>query len=176
MDSWSLDSCAPSQCGSVLGVRTSAAVTSEQIRQTSVATERDHEQRRKGATLEFVTATLDRVGDLRRQGLPELTHGAVGSWIDNPKDFGDERNEVTRDYLNGYEAFATGVNLGLYDLGVVHALRGGNVIASWTLFQPWVVARRELIDRPTLYTELEKLAGDLESFRRSQGLPPVSIR
>jgi len=147
----------------------------DQIRQASEATERDHDQRRKGATLEFVTATLDRVGNMRRQGLPELNRAAVEPFTSNPADFSDQRNELTREYLNGYEAFATGVNLGLFDIAVVHALRGSTTIRSWALFEPWIQARRELVDDPALYTELERLADDLRVFARAQGLPDVSI-
>ena len=146
-----------------------------QLQQASDATDRDHRQRRMQATLEFVTATFDRMGSLRDRGLPELVRAAVEPYTDRPLDMADKRNLLVREYLNGFEAFATGVNLGLYDIDVVNRLRGTMIIRSWALYEPWVTARRSLFSQASYYAELERLASDLSQLRRAGGQPDVEV-
>ena len=146
-----------------------------QLQQAADATERDHKQRRMQATLEFVTATFDRMGLLRERGLPELVRAAVEPFTDRPLDMTDKRNLVVRENLNGFEALATGVNLGVYDISVVNRLRGTMIVRSWALYEPWVRARRTAFAQQSYYAELEELAARLVALRRDDGLPEVEI-
>ena len=146
-----------------------------QLRQSSDATERDHQQRRRQATLEFVTATFDRSQRLVERGLPALFKDEVELFADAPAALDDPRNDVIREYLNGFEAFATGVNLGLYDLEVVNHLRGTVIVRTMVLYRSWIEARRVLNQNPNQYRELETLSEAIVEHRRRAGAPEVAI-
>ncbi len=146
-----------------------------QIEQASDATERDHAQRRGEATLDFVTATIDRLGDFRRRGLPELRRADVEPFTDAPLVLHEERNELIRDYLNSMEALASGVNLGIYDVAVVSNLRGTVIVRTWELYRPWIEARRAFLSMPSLYCQLEELAGKVKEHYVSVGRAPIEV-
>ena len=146
-----------------------------QLRQFKGANDLDHQRRKREATDDFLMATFNNARDLRAKGLPELFRSDVVPYASNPLDFGDERNQLIRHYLNEFESLATGVNLGVYDDEVVHALRGTTIVRAWALFSPWIQARRDFIKQPDLYEELEKMAGRMQEIQAARARPPIDV-
>lgn len=144
-----------------------------QIDQASSATHQDHVQRRKEATLEFVTATMDRFVTLRKRGLPELVRAEVEPFATASQ--GDNaRYELIREYLYGYEVLGTGVNLQVLDVEVVSRLRGTLVVRTWELYKTWIDVVRTT-SNPKAYVELEKMAANIRAFRAARGEPEIVV-
>lgn len=139
------------------------------------ALDSDHVQRRRQATFDFITATINRVSELRARGLPDLRRAEVEAYASDPHGDDSESNRTITDYLNGYESFSTGANIGLYDLEVICRLRAAMIVRTWELYRPWIVARRTIYQMPSLYAELEELAARVKRFLAERHLGAVSI-
>jgi hypothetical protein len=153
----------------------------EQIKQASDATQMDHVQRRREATLDYVTDTLDRFKDLRKRGFPLLKRADVEAFLAGPPPEGETIVDMVSEYLLDYEVLATGVNLGLLDLEVVVTLRGSRVVRTWEFYKPWIIEEREGgKDRkgsktPGYFVELEEMARKIQQYRADRKMEPVDL-
>ena len=57
----------------------------------------------------------------------------------------------------------------------MNELRGTVLVRTWRLYEPWIVARRELFHQASLFEQLQRLAGRLVELRAQQGKPPIEI-
>ncbi|MCB0990938.1 MAG: DUF4760 domain-containing protein [Acidimicrobiales bacterium] len=146
-----------------------------QLRQFQRATENDHRRARKEATVDFLMSTFNNARELRAQGLPELLAADVEPFANRPLDMADERNRVIRHFLNEFETLGTGLHLDVYDEDVIYTLRNATVVRAWGLFEPWIQARREFLEQPELYVELERMAGRMQEMRAEEGKEPIPL-
>ena len=68
-----------------------------------------------------------------------------------------------------WEAFATGVNLGVYDLTCARRVAGFRIEKVWDNWKHFIEDRRRKWDRPRLYIELEELAEAITASRSVKG-------
>lgn len=121
----------------------------------------DHDRRRRQATLEFFTETMDKRVEWRKTFPNEFDASAVAAFAPDPANDGDRLNVEVAEYLGHYEDLAAGVALGIFDIDTVDRLAGPRLIRAFRAWQPWINGLRVHLDRPTSYIEWESLARDL---------------
>ncbi len=75
---------------------------------------------------ETVRATLTDFAELRRN------HVAFQKEIVAENITDEERNYLIKEYLGDLERFATGYNLGAYDLGIINKMSGGLLVMQYS--------------------------------------------
>jgi hypothetical protein len=78
-------------------------------------------------------------------------------------------------YLNYYEVLASGVNEGVFDLGVVDRTSGTTIIKIQEFYGDFIDEVREAERRPRVYLEIESLAKKLRQRRDTNEVQPVPI-
>jgi len=144
-------------------------------RDHSATTMLDHKLRHLQSTVDFVTKFLDARDELRSVGLPPLRRSALSPFLANPLNTEDSSTGLAVAYLNDCELFATAVNLGLHDLGVVNTLVGPDIVRTQQLYRPFIEARRTETQSPTLWEEVEALAATVVAYRAQRGLPEADV-
>lgn len=163
-ESWSIVLAGASVLANValfFGAMVQLRLVRRQLERGDLQDQRDHDRRRADATFQHITATLGAWHRLRDEGLPPTGVGRVVGYLDEINDWcdhDDPRNQLVERYLGGWEAIATAVNLGVYDLAVVIRLRGDGAVAIWREFGEWILHRRLIEARPFLFAEVEELA------------------
>jgi hypothetical protein len=128
-----------------------------QLRAAAKATRRDHDRRRRQATIEWFAATLDRRSEFGERLPPDRDPEAIGRHLKKVKGRADP--DIIG-YLNVYEMLATAVNMGIHDLEVIHRISGRRVIVMYEAYLPWIEHRR-LVMGSRVYDELETLVVSL---------------
>lgn len=136
-----------------------------QIAVAEEATRLDHDRRRKQATLDFYTATLEKRAALRDLLPYDRDADAIRDLIRDIKSEDDGRGKEITNYLSLFEGLAAGVNSGVYDLDTIERVAGGRIRAIAHNYKSWIDSRRAMFDNPNLYEELDHLAGQLEARR-----------
>jgi hypothetical protein len=138
----------------VYGVLIQLRLLREQLRQASDAVERDHDQRRKQSTIDFLSSFSARASEFR--DIPELRRAMVSPYIAEPVPL--ERAETIRNWLNGFERLAAAVNAGAFDASLTRAILGTTFVRVWGLYQPWIETVRAEFGNEQVYKELENLS------------------
>jgi hypothetical protein len=141
-------------------------VLGKQVDQASTATNRDHERRRKQATIDFYASTLQKRAELRTT-LPYDRDSAGILVLIEQASVDDKLGKMITEYLNLFELLAAGVNTDVFDFSVVERVAGGRIMAIARNYSPWIEWRRKLLENPRLYLELELLAEWVEKHRAS---------
>ncbi|HHA2501847.1 TPA: DUF4760 domain-containing protein [Stenotrophomonas maltophilia] len=82
-----------------------------------------------------------------------------------------KHDRVLSCYLDEFEEFCGAVNLGAVDMDYAYRLEGTRVVKVWEVFQNYAFYCREKMDCPTIYKQLEHLAGnwhDRMEFEKEQ--------
>jgi len=138
-----------------------------QVRQAAQAQLRDHDRRRRQATLEFYAETMERRIEWREVLPNDRDAEAVAAFVPVPSDTADPANKLLGDYLNYYELIAIGVNLGILDFETIYRVAGTRLIAAFDNYRGWIEGRREYFGSPALFCELEVLTDQLRENRRA---------
>ncbi|MEU6547052.1 DUF4760 domain-containing protein [Streptomyces sp. NPDC046859] len=137
-----------------------------QLHLLSRSTNRDHDRRRKQATMEYLTANMDRRKALFDEGIPlERDHQAISDRINLALSGDDQETKRITAYLTIYNFLAVGTQADAFDLDVIHEAWGGFIIAVWNNYRPWIEAQREEHGAPSVYENLEWLAGQITTLR-----------
>jgi hypothetical protein len=122
------------------------------------------------ATLDFWTATLEKRDQWRAVLPDDRSPVAVAEFLPNAGELTSEINKTIASYLNYYEALATGIYLGIYDIETIDYLAGPRITKLFENYRPWIIDRRTAFDERTLFVEFEFLAAEI---RRRRELRPV---
>jgi hypothetical protein len=137
-----------------------------QVRQAERVFMEEQGRTRRQASLEFMTATMER----RRVAFDMVPSGSmprkVTAFLRDLNSTGKGRRELGQ-YLSLYEMLAVGVNLEALDIDVVDRSWGSVIIRTWDAYEDYIQARRKSVNQPTLYSELELLVRKLRHRRVS---------
>ncbi|MCH5676553.1 DUF4760 domain-containing protein [Streptomyces gilvus] len=151
-----------------LGLVAFAAVV-WQLRMLSRSTDQDHDRRRKQATMEYLTANMDRRKALFDQGIPaERDRRGIADLINLSLSGDDHATKQITAYLTTYNFLAVGAQADAFDQEVIHEAWGGFIIAVWNNYRPWIEAQREKHGEPSVYENLEWLAGHMTTLRSAR--------
>ncbi len=141
-----------------------------QIKGSSEADKRDHERRRKQATIEFYAATLERRNALRHELAEDRDSEAITRVTEKLREQGKSAPEwhSVVEYLNLWETLATGVNSDVLDYSTISRLSGQRVISIVRNYWSWIDWRRSELASPSVYSELETLATRIADERGVQ--------
>ncbi|MFD8231139.1 DUF4760 domain-containing protein [Streptomyces sp. NPDC059696] len=136
----------------------------------SRSTARDHDRRRKQATMEYLTANMDRRKALFDEGIPnERSPEDIAALIDRSLSGDDRATNLITAYLTTFNFLAVGAQCDAFDREVIDESWGGLVIAVWNNYRPWAEAQRRRYGEPRVWENLEWLAGQMAP--RRPGLP-----
>lgn len=139
-----------------------------QIRSAARSLHDERIRSRQQATLEFWTGTLEK-RDQWRSVLPDdRSEKAIAAFLPDAGELTNDTNKTIAAYLNYFEAMATGIYLGIYDIETIDYLAGPRIIKLFDNYRPWIVARRSAFDEPTLFVEFELLATIIRRRREAQ--------
>lgn len=141
----------------------------QQIRESSAAEVRDHDRRRRQATMEAFSTTMDARRALRTLLPDDIDRAETGKIVrqirEKKSDVAHEQAVV--DYLRLWENFAAGVNIEVLDLEMVDRIAGTHIMRLAQNYADWIAWRRKTWRSESLFSELEELA---EAIRRRRGL------
>jgi hypothetical protein len=119
----------------------------------------------KQATISAYLESFDDRKSIQDQLPRDRDIEAVRLFCPDPKDTANPRFSLIAAHLNYFETLSTGVNIGAYDFDVISRLAGGRVIAAWNAYEPFIQARRSIVDSPELWSEFETLSTRLTNER-----------
>ncbi|MGP3950292.1 DUF4760 domain-containing protein [Streptomyces sp. 7N604] len=135
-----------------------------QLRMLAQATRFDHDRRRTQATLEYLSATMDRRGDLRERGIPDDRDTAGVTALVNRGLAGEvEAIRLITEYLAIFNYLAVAAQADAFDPKIIDQARGGTVAAVQRNYRPWIDEQRERFGEPLLYKDLDWLAAQMTS-------------
>jgi hypothetical protein len=149
-----------------------------QLRLMSRSTDQDHDRRRKQATMEYLTANMDRRKAFFDEGIPhERDHEAVTALINLSRSGDEPTTKLITSYLTTFNFLAVGAQSDAFDRSVIDEAWGGLIIAVWENYRPWVEDQRRRHGEPRVWENLEWLAGTIPPRRAvvrtgSGNLPP----
>lgn len=68
-------------------------------------------------------------------------------------------------YLDRIEHFCLGVNEGIYSLKLLYKLDGPYIVEQYSLWVPFIIAKRKRRKKPDMYVEFEKVAKGIQKIR-----------
>jgi hypothetical protein len=136
-----------------------------QVAQAAESTKRDHERRRKQATLDFYATTLEKRSQLRSILPYDRNVVGVRDLLSTATDEDSDAGHAITDYLSLFESLGAGVATDVYSFPVVDAVAGGRVLAIAENYGPWIRNRRQHFGTPKLYEHLEALADRIANHR-----------
>lgn len=137
----------------------------------SHSTARDHDRRRKQATMEYLTANMDRRMELIGEGIPDDRDPAAIADLIRLSLAGDvPTTKLITSYLTTFNFLAVGAQTDAFDRKVIDEAWGGIIIAVWNHYRPWIEAQRQRHSEPRVWENLEWLAGEMTP-RRVEGSP-----
>lgn len=150
-----------------------------QLLMLSRSTGQDHDRRRKQATMEYLTANMERRKALFDEGIPhERDHEAITALISLSLSGNDQATKLITAYLTAFNFLAVGAQTDAFDREVIDEAWGGIVISVWTNYRPWIEEQRRRHGEPRVWENLEWLAGRMTPRRSivpaggSGNLPP----
>ncbi|MEU6538956.1 DUF4760 domain-containing protein [Streptomyces sp. NPDC047000] len=154
-ESWSL----VASFGSLLVSVVAFAAVAWQLILLSRSTEQDHDRRRKQATMEYLTANMDRRKLLFDEGIPhERDEAGIAALISRSLSGDDDTTKLITAYLTTFNFLAVGAQTDAFDRDVIDEAWGGIVLAVWNNYRPWAEAQRERHGEPRVWENLEWLA------------------
>lgn len=137
-----------------------------QLRMLSRSTAQDHDRRRKQATMEYLTAIMDRRKVLYDEGIPdERDEAAVSELIARARSGDRPAVKLITSYLTTFNYLGVGARTDAFDRAVIDQAWGGLVIAVWSHYRPWVETQRTERGEPRLYEDLQWLADGMTPRR-----------
>lgn len=138
----------------------------------SRSTRLDHDRRRRQATLEYLTATLDRRARYLETGIPEERDAeAISRMVQAALDGDGESHARISGYLHVYNMLAVGAEADIFDIEVVDQVMGGTIRAIATNYRPWMEYRREITGEARLFEDTMWLASQMQ---RRENQTPIS--
>lgn len=120
--------------------------------------------KRQQATVDFMSASLDRIAAMRSRGLPDhWDSAAIGDLIRAAKDGDAAANTLIADYLSVFSFLAVGIRRGTFDENLAADMWATRMPPIWENYQPWVTARRTATHR-NVYASIEELAGRMRIY------------
>ncbi|MGW4980589.1 DUF4760 domain-containing protein [Streptomyces mirabilis] len=145
----------------------------------SRSTAQDHDRRRKQATMEYLTANMDRRKALFDQGIPiERDHEAIAALVSLSLSGDAEATKLIAAYLTTFNFLAVGAQSDAFDRDVIDEAWGGLIISVWNNYRPWIEVQRQEHGEPRVWENLEWLASKMTPRRSvvpaggSGNLPP----
>lgn len=115
---------------------------------------------RRQATLDHL-ARLEADGTVQRnrQKFNELVriHGSLAEFAQKDHEGTEEQQSIVA-VLNDFELISIGIQRGIIEPELYKRWQHSNVAQTWKNAQPFVVALRARVERPTLYHEFEEMA------------------
>lgn len=68
-------------------------------------------------------------------------------------------------YLDQIEHFCTGVNAGIYSLKLLYKMDGEYIVEQYSLWVPFIIAKRTRRKKPDMYKEFERVAKKIQTMR-----------
>lgn len=68
-------------------------------------------------------------------------------------------------YLDQIEHFCVGVNAGIYSLRLLYKMDGPYIVEQYSLWVPFIIAKRKRRKKPDMYIEFEKVAKRIQKIR-----------
>ena len=143
----------------VLGVVTLVLVLI-QIRRLQRTASEDLDQRRRQATLDFLTS-MQTERRLRSAGVEPTGSANFPAFLTRAMVPGSTEEDKVKKFLNFYERLAVGTNHRVFEVEVVNALWGSIIVSIVDNYRPWMVAYRDRRGNQNLWLDLEDLAGRL---------------
>lgn len=148
-----------------------------QVRQAREAAKHDHDRRRKQATLEFFSSSLQVERELMVDMPPVRLPDRIGPYVVEAiaeVESGDlSRGRKIDGMLGLYERLAVAVRTDIIDHEVLYRMMGTRMIAVYRNLLPWIIWIRDFYGEPDLYVELQWLASEYE--RRLAAGPPSGV-
>jgi hypothetical protein len=116
---------------------------------------------RRQATIEHIARLkADRSIQDTIQQFIQLSSGPnnLAQWADEDKQ-GTNENLAIIAVLNNYELMAVGIQRGIFEYTLIKQWQASTIKKFWSASHPFVVALRQRVGVPTLWTEFEKLNG-----------------
>lgn len=146
----------------VLGVVTLVLVLI-QIRRLQRTASEDLDQRRRQATLDFLTS-MQTERRLRSAGVEPTGSANFQAFLQRAMHQGSTEEDKVKKFLNFYERLAVGTNHRVFEVEVVNALWGSIIVSIFDNYRPWIDAYRTRRNNHNLWIDLEKLADRLRSL------------
>ncbi|MFF0017714.1 DUF4760 domain-containing protein [Streptomyces sp. NPDC005374] len=150
-----------------------------QLLMLSRSTGQDHDRRRKQATMEYLTANMERRKALFDEGIPhERDHEAIAALVSLSLADDERATKLITAYLTAFNFLAVGAQTDAFDREVIDEAWGGIVISVWNNYRPWIEEQRRRHGEPRVWENLEWLAGEMTPRRPivpaggSGNLPP----
>ena len=115
---------------------------------------KDHERRRKQATIEYFEAMTDRLFDIQAKFNDKLTKQDVE--ISNLENYPELLKDATA-VLSAFERLSVGVNTNVFDFNILNRMAGSYLIFLYTRFSPYIEIIRKDASRQKSYIEFERL-------------------
>ncbi|WP_328554630.1 MULTISPECIES: DUF4760 domain-containing protein [unclassified Streptomyces] len=129
-------------------------------------TGQDHDRRRKQATMEYLTANMERRKVLFDEGIPnERDHEAISALISLSLAGDEPTTKLITAYLTTFNFLAVGAQSDAFDRKVIDEAWGGLIIAVWNNYRPWMETQRKVHGEPRVWENLEWLAGQMTPRR-----------
>jgi len=125
---------------------------------------KDHERRKKQATMEHIRTIRPMYVKLIRDsekvfGKDILTQQNLQLVLND-----NEKREPLKDFLSTIEHLAVGVNTGLFDIDIVSRMMGNYLIRMFNRYRPYIKEVQKTGNR-TAYIEFENLVKELEKMK-----------
>jgi len=136
-----------------------------QIRVAVQSLRKDHLRRKLEGTLEHMNQIREKYRLMNAElidelGIEPLDEERVGRLRQSPRLW-----EKVKDILGLFEHLAIGVNLGVFDLGMLEKMSGTYLSNVFRRFSTYIRTQRESTNNPTLYQEYEKLVEQIAQIR-----------
>lgn len=167
-EEWSLIAAFTSVLVNLVLFRVFAGQLRELRHQTSNAQNesvRDHDRRRKQASIEFYATTLEARERFKHELPEDRDAQAIRTLISTPDAHQGETFHVLREYLSLFELLATGVNSEVFDVNVMTDIAGGRLLAIRDNYWPWIEERKRITESPLLYSEFDSMCQSIRSIR-----------
>lgn len=130
------------------------------------ATKLDHVRRRKQATVEYMSVTMDKLAQFGGFGVPDARdQAAIASLVERAVAGDGEAIRMITGYLTIFNYLGVAAHSDAFDLEIINQARGGTVIAVAENYRPWITFQREKTHEPRLYEDLEWLASRMTPRR-----------
>ncbi|WP_019888371.1 DUF4760 domain-containing protein [Streptomyces purpureus] len=130
------------------------------------ATRLDHDRRRKQATMEYLSTTMDRRRELRNAGIPDdRDERAVEALVTRALGGDADAARLISSYLTIYNYLGVAAQSDAFDLSLIDRAWGGSIVALTEHYRPWITEQRARQGEPRLYEDLEWLGRSMTPRR-----------
>lgn len=130
----------------------------------------DNARRKKQATIDFWSVTLDRRLKLADKLPLDTDLAGIAEFVATLGQADSGKLRALTEFLGLYELLAVGINTEVLDLELFARIAGPRITSVAEGYGEWIRERRTLVNHPLLYDELTTLSGTLTK-RIASGLP-----